>query len=1500
MVVSGTLFSGNGNNTQDYAIYASGASTILTVAESTIRDNAGKGIGVANNARATVRHSRVHDNASYQVYNTSATPPDARFNWWGQSPPDAGFFYGNVIYDPWIVTGTFASGYFVLAEDPYEPDDTFAQAAPLDGVNTTFAAFLDPLGDADVYRLDVGEGSHPSTGSGQVLLAIADATGTPLALQVSLYDVNETLLDTATGAAGEAVTVTTPVSPGLYYIRVDGAGSIPVSHRPYHLTLLQADSRTDLVAQTVGEGGRTYDFGDPSTGSGQAFAINLNPGASTTITATAPPSLTVPGGYYLRGRLTNGRDQVLADALSTFFLSDIPLALTLGTDQAAYRPGQAVTVTGQVHNTGDAAIGPETLTLAQDGSGFYTETVTLPAHSVHDFSATTTAPTVTGQFTLTGQVNDTIVVAVVPVAAPEVDVTLDAPDVVLPGDFITELTLANNGQVPVTLQVDFHGQPHAPSLQPGDLVVYSRTLALTRTTDLAVQITDDLTETVTHTVGFSAAPDLAFSPDDPQYEGDVEIPYTLVNSGTVDLVAQVTFDLAEAEPFRTRISGIGGSMQHAILRSDLPALQRQGIAWLASQQVTANGTTVVRTHTLPAGDVVTDTLVVSLTRGLRPVQATLRVDEPHNPGLFSHSLADAWEETEGLTLTVQGDNDLQLATCGAPTVTVVITNVGWNAFSGTLRTVGRREEVFSSLEQVIHVPVGQVGNLSYYTATVDTSDLSPGPYTVTLEVWAENGILVKSTAITGAVPAPDFVVTQVPTQTTLFSDQVVTLTFGVENQGEAPDLASFHFTLGDLEEETQKQWIEAEAMALFTFTTYLPLDMPTMDVLATCAVTSTHDPAGDAGDMLFHIEGISLTVETSTDQPFYVEGDPVTVTLTITNAGTRDTDDLTALMAFNGITQTQVFSLTPGAHIALTFPYTATFRGDRKVFYGLYGHFADRGAYLNTLYIYRRNLGATLTLDEEVYLPGQTVSATLVTTLTQGTLTAYVFGGTYTLTIGSDPGFSFVVPADTERGSHALYYVVHGCGCEADGREQATWFDVAAPWVRVIESRLGEGPYEPGDVVSATLTVAVDAAQDTEIRAWLLYPDGSEGQEYRQTVHLAASLNNQVVITAVITDTQMGLHQLLYRLAPVGQVANLPYILAAEEEGAPQADGAEGFDAGPAGLDRVTTDEESYANTGDPVRALLDIYSEEGGPAEVVITLDDGPATTQPVTLTAGYQTVTTTLTAPILPGRRTLTATLLMNGYWVARQTGFDYGISLPDLRPGAPWVAPGGKITRTLAAPVSNDGEGAAITTTARFTQDGTFIGMAAVPALEAGEQAVVLVVWDVQGQGGEHTLYITVDPVTEFDEKNNTAQADVTLPRLDTGLAVEPGSILAGEPVTLTTYLENLQGVATLPVTATVEMRSPLGTVVYSQTWTLTLGGGEEKWLDDVWQSGVDAVLGVYAVMQEAEDAYGEQQVQATSFTVAVREERPEKRVYLPVVLRNYSPAAAYRLYLPLVLR
>jgi hypothetical protein len=100
----------------------------------------------------------------------------------------------------------------------------------------------------------------------------------------------------------------------------------------------------------------------------------------------------------------------------------------------------------------------------------------------------------------------------------------------------------------------------------------------------------------------------------------------------------------------------------------------------------------------------------------------------------------------------------------------------------------------------------------------------------------------------------------------------------------------------------------------------------------------------------------------------------------------------------------------------------------------------------------------------------------------------------------------------------------------------------------------------------------------------------------------------------------------------------------------------------------------------------------------------------------------------------------------------------------------------------------------------------------------------------------------------------------------------------------WLENLQAGAELPVTATVQIRSPLGMLVHEQAWSETLLGAEGKWLNTSWQSGPEAELGIYSVVQEAGDAYGEAYLNRSSFTVGPVEIWP---VYLPLVVRGYAP-------------
>jgi hypothetical protein len=561
--------------------------------------------------------------------------------------------------------------------------------------------------------------------------------------------------------------------------------------------------------------------------------------------------------------------------------------------------------------------------------------------------------------------------------------------------------------------------------------------------------------------------------------------------------------------------------------------------------------------------------------------------------------------------------------------------------------------------------------------------------------------------------------------------------------------------------------------------------------------------------------------------------------------------------------------------VPLEFSLVAGFAGDAKVFFGVYDADSDRSIHLDTLYLRQQQPRVTLLLDQQVYQPGETVVATLATTLTQGTLDLFAPGYAGSLPIADGNQATFSLPDPLARGTYALYYVASGTGTEEDGRERFSAFDVDGPEVFVRAAALGQAAYGPGDTVELDLTVSADRAVEATLQSYVAYPDRSAGQVYSQPIHLAESVANRLLATAVLSGTQMGPHQMRYQL--VQESARGDTIL---------AEGAEPFDVGPAALRRVTTDQEAYPGAADPVQARLNLFSGRGGPAQVSLSLDEGPVTQQWATLGTGCDVLTVTLDAPVPPGRRTLTATLEMDGQTAVAATAFAYGTSLPDLRPGAPWVAAGGTVTRTVTALVSNEGQSAAAATWVHFYdgapgQGGTPIGTAALPELAAGGRAPVSIVWDIQGAGGECTLRVAVDPVVEFDTGNNEAQAVVTLPRLGSELSVSSPHIQAGEAATIGVWLENLQASTELPVTATVQIRSPLGALVHEQIWTETLQGAEVKWVHGSWQSGPEAEPGTYSVVQEAWNAYGDAYLNRGSFTLGPVEYWD---IYLPLVMRD----------------
>jgi ligand-binding sensor domain-containing protein len=1133
------------------------------------------------------------------------------------------------------------------------------------------------------------------------------------------------------------------------------------------------------------------------------------------------------GKLTLHGVLTSTSNQVIAREVYPFYIFDSDTSLTLETDQPYYRPGQAMALSGEVRNDSAAPLIDQTLTIVQDGTTIYQEgSISVPAQGSHPFSTGTTAPGGPGTTRLEVSVDGVTVEDEVPVVQPQVEAALQAPDLAGSQPFTVTVVLTNGGEIEATVGVDINGGGGETAVIPaGETRLVRRAVQISGDTTLNAVLSGDLDQTLSHEVTFGEAAAAAFYPPQAPCPGLVEIAYVLTNTGQLEAA------------FTTLVT-LTGSLD------PIPGLQIDSYLPLSATQ---EGALAVE---LAADDYV------------------LSWRHPYGSGQVG--------------VAVAGQDQLAMEAASGPSdgyqapVTVTLTNVGCNPFSGTLTV---EAEAGSGSFYTGQQPVGlELAGSGVYTFALDTAGLAPGVYSATVALLAGDGTVVDAAPLSGELPGPELRVSALPAQHTLVASQTVTLTFGVENQGKVGDQASLTFTLGDLEDQTEVRWLDPGETGTFTYTLFVPPDLVSGDYLATYVLTGTLDPEGDVGDLVFYVEGLSLTVEAGTDQASYLADEPVTVTLTVANDGATHTGDLQALVALNGITQTQSFSLAPGASLPLDFALVADFTSDSKIFYGVYDADSDRSIYLDTLYLRQQQPWVTLLPDKQVYLPGETVVATLVTTLTQGTLDVFGPGYAGSLPIADGNQVTFSLPNPLARGTYALYYQTGGSGTEEDGRERFSPFDVDGPKVFVHAAALRQAAYGPGDTVELDLTLSADRAVEATLRSYLAYPDRSAGQVHSQPVHLAGSVANRLLATVPLSGTQMGPHQMRYELVQAG--ARGDTIL---------AEGSEPFDVGPAALRRVTTGQAEYPGTTEPVQARLNLFSGRGGPAQVTLLLDEGPLTQQDTTLDAGCDVLTITLAGSIPPGRRTLTATLEVDGQTATATTAFDYGTSLPDLRPGAPWVASGGTVTRTVTALVSNEGPSAAAASTVRFYdgvpgQGGSPIGTAPLPELEAGGQALVSVLWDIQGAGGERRLHVAVDPVVEFDTGNNQATAIVMLPRLRSELNVSSPHIQVGQAATVGVWLENLQAEAELPVTATVQIRSPLGALVHEGAWSETLLGGEGKWLNTSWQSGAEPELGTYSVVQEAWDASGEAYQNRSSFTVGPVE---FWNIYLPLVVRGYGP-------------
>ncbi len=1079
----------------------------------------------------------------------------------------------------------------------------------------------------------------------------------------------------------------------------------------------------------------------------------------TTLSVTNPISLDLStlaglmpstGHYYLVGTLRSETGQVVTTDDDDFFVLDRNTGLTMLTDKRVYRAGDTIQVSGLVTNS-TVLTATMSLQVTTDSITLLEQPLTLAPGEGYAYTSSLTSTT---DVTLTATANGVSVYRTVVVAEPELWASLDAPSVVGHEPFLTGVTVTNTGRVPASVNVTIaDAMTDSVTLPPGTSARVQGSMSITQDATIVAVITGDLNQTLTATVLFGEAAHVTFQPQPVYPVGPVVVPYTITNTGLLPVSFETEIALRD---------NLGEVVVTSTIPTSLPSDESQP--------------GILRFEYLPAG------------------AYTLNYRTPFEMG--SEPFTVIASDPARLT-AVAG-----LADATMIPVTATVTNPGFQSFSGhvTLHT----DFVFLS------APVTDLASGSSVTLVlpVDVGAAASGDHPAQLDLLDLAGAVVDQAMVTLTVPAANLVLTTLPTNLTLPVSTTVTFDFGVTNRGGTQGEGSLSLAFSDVVDEEKHFWLPGGGQDTIAFTFFVPPDLEAKTYQANYVFN------GKPGVLLLTVEGIDIGVTSSLDKASYYEGETALLTLHVTERADRPTLPLYARVRFNDSDQIQPFTLTPLGSTDLAFTVPVSFLQDEKVFYGIYELSSDRSIHLNTVYLPRLYSDVSILTDKQVYRPGETVVATVVTTATgQLEVSAPGFTGTVVLS-GANTGFSFVLPTTMARGTYSIDSIPRDCNCANEDQVLRTLFDVDAPEVRVTDASLSEPVCEPGQTNQLDLTVASDRPVTARFLTWLERPDGSVISGPERIVNLDALPANLLTTLFVPVTDQNGMHQVHYRLVSPSD----PNVL--------YASGAETCDVGQAVIVSVVTDKPTYAD-GESVLATVTLYATQAVSGELVLSVDSPLSNNRSVSLESGFSQQQVSLGHGFVPGRHEVQALLTQAARTSTGKTHFDYGADLPDLIVESPIALSNGTLTRTVPLWMSNVGASAAPTTTVALydgdpTVGGQLLGSASVPVLAPGSSYAANIFWSVAGRTSlTLTLYARVDPndvVRESREDNNQSSAQVKLPaRVEAGpdQTVNEGDtveLLAATftgPEPLDTYTATVQWqsyiTATIP---TITLNGPTG--------------------------------------------------------------------------------------------
>ncbi|HHN63966.1 MAG TPA: hypothetical protein ENK09_01205 [Nitrospirae bacterium] len=1041
--------------------------------------------------------------------------------------------------------------------------------------------------------------------------------------------------------------------------------------------------------------------------------IPINQAANTTEQlSTAAGSISETGQFYLQGRLLSKTGQVIGTSEYPFNVVDGDIALGLHTDRDVYRPGETVTVTGNVINLGP--LDRTSLTVQVRDENFntlYSETFDLPASGTHQFSFTVpvASEAAEGIHQLYGEVYQsegllTSSKTIFEVYQPSLTASVDAPEVVGHEPFEINLRIDNPGRVAATVEISAAGgslsDNRSITLEPGQsrLIQYSDTI--NTDTTYTITITGDLNQTFTLPVTYGEGVRIEPSVEQVYPEGQTRLPVRITNTGQMDETVEVRYQLMEGNTL----------------------LQEQ-----------------TKTYALAAGATTEDTLLFDLKQGSYTLRARSSLPEA------TAEVAFEVRKKDDVVMAVAAGTQTE----GLIPVTVELTNRGYNGISGSIHLTvldGQGSDVWAGVQDIT-LPFSLTPAAETVQFSFNPSAVKPGDYTLKAELLDDANRVIATESQPLSIQGAAFEIVQLPGYQSFQAGGEAELTFVVKNTGNQEGQVSLTLKSYDFVEQTETLYLGPQEQRAVTFRFVLPEDIETKDYYADyrlqSGVRSQKSGVIEEGTVRYHVEGVSITVNATLDKAYYSEGDTAQLTIEVTSQapGVRS---LLARVHYGDYEQEQAFELS-GTQ-TLTFDIPLPEITGEKLFYGIY-HETGRSIYLNSLYIYRAGDLITVTTDKQVYAPGETVTVQISAQdsgLT-GQMTLRGPGGyTETFLFSGRVTRSFTLPAEMTAGTYTISAELQS----QDGQSitETHPIDVAGIEVKIKEATLDRASYNPTDTMQLSLRIESNTAMAATVKAWVVDPENVIKESGTEAVMLSAE--GPVLFKGVfpLESTVAGIHRLLYGIYDGEKLL---------------VSGSEAFDVGRGVVLGLSTDRHDYPEGTEPVKARVSLW----GHGEFVLELLlDGTVIQSSTVALDGFKDIEIDLGTQS-PGVHKLLAVLKDGSLTSRRETSFSYGTSLPDLM-GTIDVRVGGIRNDTLPVKVvvKNYGRTESTPSEVALYVAGQLVATQPIAPIKPGEVQEVEFTYDLKGYSGQLVLKAVIDPedaVKEFNEENNEATTTVDIP-------------------------------------------------------------------------------------------------------------------------------------------